>query len=163
MPAPSNPARAHRFIPRGLAGYSSQDLRVSDAERTEVTDRLAEHYADGRLDQAEFNERAEQAMRAKTRSDLSGLLLDLPATSADAAAAAEDLGRRRPRRGGHRGGHRGVLAVALVLVIVAVAGRPMAWVYQPWAGMGFLGGWVWFGLLAAVIVYASRRFHHPSE
>jgi len=159
MPAPANPARAHRFIPRGLAGYSSQDLRVSDAERTEVADRLAEHYADGRLDQAEFNERAEQAMRAKTRSDLSGLLLDLPATSADAAAAAEELGRRRPRRGHHRG----LLVVALVLVIIAMASRPMAWVYQPWAGMGFLGGWVWFGIFAAAIVYATRVFRHPSE
>jgi hypothetical protein len=53
--------------------------------------------------------------------------------------------------------------VALVLVIIAMAGRPMAWVYQPWAGMGFLGGWVWFGIFAAAIVYATRVFRHPSE
>ena len=156
MPAPSSSARTYRFIPRGFAGYASQDLRVSDAERTEVADRLAEHYAEGRLDQAEFNERAEQAMRAKTRSDLSGLLIDLPPTGAEAAMEPVV---RRPR---HRR-HRGILAIALILVIVAIAGRPMAWVYQPWAGMGFLGGWVWFGLLVAVIVYGSRRFRHPSE
>jgi hypothetical protein len=156
MPAPSNSPRTHRFIPRGFAGYASQDLRVSDAERTEVTDRLAEHYAEGRLDQAEFNERAEQAMRAKTRSDLSGLLIDLPPAGAEASIEPVV---RRPRRGRHRG----LLAIALILVIIAIAGRPMAWVYQPWAGMGFLGGWVWFGLLVAVIVYGTRRFRHPSE
>jgi hypothetical protein len=55
-------------------------LRVSDAERADVADRLSKHYSDGRLDQAEFNERLDQAMKAKTQSDLNGLFADLPAT-----------------------------------------------------------------------------------
>jgi len=59
-------------------GYGNQNMRVSDAERSAVTDRLAVHYGDGRLDQAEFDERAGRAMNAKTRGDLSGLLDDLP-------------------------------------------------------------------------------------
>jgi DUF1707 SHOCT-like domain len=54
------------------------DLRIGDAERTEVADRLARHFSDGRLDEAEFGERLDQAMRAKTMADLSGLLADLP-------------------------------------------------------------------------------------
>jgi hypothetical protein len=53
-------------------------VRVSDAERSEITDILARHYADGRLDQAEFNERVDRAMKAKTRGDFRGLLDDLP-------------------------------------------------------------------------------------
>ena len=58
--------------------YGGSDLRASDAERTEVADRLSRHYQDGRLDQAEFNERLDRAMNAKTRADFSGLFADLP-------------------------------------------------------------------------------------
>jgi hypothetical protein len=53
-------------------------MRVSDAERSAVTDALARHYADGRLDQAEFDERVGRAMKARTRGDFRGLLDDLP-------------------------------------------------------------------------------------
>jgi len=64
--------------------YSDQHLRVSDAEREAVTDRLAEHFAAGRLDQAEFDDRVGRAMSAKTRADLSGLFVDLSETGAPA-------------------------------------------------------------------------------
>ena len=40
-------------------------MRVSDAERNEVAEQLSKHYADGRLDAAEFKERLDQAMSAK--------------------------------------------------------------------------------------------------
>ena len=43
-----------------------------------IADRLARHFSDGRLDQAEFEDRLDRAMRAKTRADLIGLLSDLP-------------------------------------------------------------------------------------
>ena len=64
--------------------YSDQHLRVSDAEREAVTDRLAEHFAAGRLDQAEFDDRVGRAMSAKTRGDLRGLFADLSETGAPA-------------------------------------------------------------------------------
>jgi hypothetical protein len=51
---------------------------VSDAERNSLADLLAKHYSDGRLDDAEFKERMDRAMSAKTRSDLNGLTADLP-------------------------------------------------------------------------------------
>jgi hypothetical protein len=54
------------------------DLRVSDAERNEVADKLARHFAEGRLDQTEFKDRLDTAMSAKTERDLSGLFEDLP-------------------------------------------------------------------------------------
>ena len=59
---------------------------------------------DGRLDAAEFKERLDQAMSAKTRADLAGLLTDLPgqvtaerragARSSPATPRALDRGRR---------------------------------------------------------------------
>ena len=64
--------------------YSDQHLRVSDAEREAVSGRLAEHFAAGRLDQAEFDDRVGRAMSAKTRGDLRGLFADLSETGAPA-------------------------------------------------------------------------------
>jgi hypothetical protein len=54
------------------------NLRVSDAERNEVADRLSRHFAEGRLDESEFKERLDAAMSAKTQGDLRGLFDDLP-------------------------------------------------------------------------------------
>jgi len=79
MPTPANSP----WTPGGT-GYrryfrpAGADVRASDAERTEVADRLSKHYSDGRLDQAEFNERLDRAMNAKTRADFHGLFFDLP-------------------------------------------------------------------------------------
>src|SRR5215469_9747836 len=56
------------------------DLRVSDAERDAVVTELGEHFQQGRLDQVEFDERVTQALAARTESDLSALLADLPPT-----------------------------------------------------------------------------------
>ena len=70
---------------RSAGPTSDQHMRVSDAERQAVADRLAEHFSSGRLDQAEFDERIGRAMSAKTRADLNGLFDDLPETGAPAA------------------------------------------------------------------------------
>lgn len=86
-----------------FARVPPSQLRVSDAERREVADLLARHFADGRLDQAELDERIDRAMAAKTRADLGGLLTDLPSLDADAAPSAPPaaplpaLRRGRPR------------------------------------------------------------------
>lgn len=56
----------------------SDTMRVSNAERAEVTDALCRHLGDGRLDEAEFNDRLARATAAKTQADLAPLLADLP-------------------------------------------------------------------------------------
>jgi|SRR5215469_2222068 len=61
-----------------VSAPSGAEIRIGDAERHEVADRLARHFSDGRLDEAEFGERLDRAMRAKTMTDLSILLADLP-------------------------------------------------------------------------------------
>ena len=70
------------LLAAGRRRSSYADLRVSDAERTEVADLLSQHYGDGQLDQAEFDQRLDQAMQAKTYRDLSGLFADLPPNGA---------------------------------------------------------------------------------
>ena len=82
--------------------YSDQHLRVSDAEREAVSGRLAEHFAAGRLDQAEFDNRVGRAMSAKTRGDLRGLLADLSETGARAGPELARGGGGTP--GGTPGG-----------------------------------------------------------
>src|SRR5579863_3259887 len=109
--SPSGQYRPRGFSPLFRGPYSDQHLRVSDAERQTVTDRLAEHFADGRLDQAEFDDRVGRAMNAKTRADLSGLFSDLPETGAP-AVADHPLGRCRRR-------HPVLVFVLLVLFIMA--------------------------------------------
>jgi hypothetical protein len=52
--------------------------RIGDAERDQATTYLREALAQGRLDQAEFDERVDRALRAKTQADLDPLFRDLP-------------------------------------------------------------------------------------
>jgi hypothetical protein len=77
MSNPMSPPQPATQVLRRASGPDA-DLRVGDAERTDIADRLARHFSDGRLDEAEFGERLDRAMRAKTMADLSGLLSDLP-------------------------------------------------------------------------------------
>jgi Domain of unknown function (DUF1707) len=60
------------------AGWPGSQMRVGDAERMAIADRLAKHFVDGRLDETEFDARLDRAMRATTMADLTGLLADLP-------------------------------------------------------------------------------------
>jgi hypothetical protein len=117
-------------------------LRISDAERAEVADLLARHYGDGRLDQAEFNQRLDQAMQAKTYSDLDGIMVDLPRTDAEASEAPKATERRRHQ---HRHLRPLVLTVFIVIAAATVA-HALVW---------SLSTWVWLLLLGAIL-YATQ-------
>jgi hypothetical protein len=75
-------------------------VRVSDAERAEVADRLARAHGEGRLTLAEYDERVRAAHGALVRDDLAPLLGDLPGVTTTAAASAEPVAAEpvRPRR-----------------------------------------------------------------
>lgn len=94
MPAPESPGRS---VSAPRPGWQDANLRIGDAERTEVADRLAKHFSDGRLDEAEFGDRLDRAMRAKTMADLTGLLADLPETE-PVPPLPETVGGRRHQR-----------------------------------------------------------------
>jgi Domain of unknown function (DUF1707) len=53
-------------------------MRASDADRDRATARLREHFAEGRLTQAELDERISAALSAKTLGDLRRVTADLP-------------------------------------------------------------------------------------
>src|SRR5215472_2681121 len=117
---------------RGSATFADPQMRISDADRADVADRLSKHYSDGRLDQAEFNERLDRAMKAKTQADLTGLFADLPDGEAPAPPAAQR--RARPRHP--------VLFLILVVVIAAAVGQALAHSIVPWLLVAVLA-FVW--------------------
>jgi hypothetical protein len=141
---------------RGLFANADQNLRVSDAERQAVADRLAVHYADGRLDQAEFDERAGRAMSAKTRADLDGLLDDLPeppgTLGAGPASGAPGIpafsnGGAMTRR--HRHNHP-LIALAIFAVIILSLGH-VVWIAV---------SWLWIGIIALIVLAATGHLGH---
>jgi hypothetical protein len=54
-------------------------VRASDQERDAATQQLQQAFAEGRLDDTEFDRRMRIALTARTRADLDALLADLPA------------------------------------------------------------------------------------
>jgi uncharacterized membrane protein len=160
MSAQSTPAWLASALGR-RTGYGN--LRVSDAERAEVTDLLAKHYAEGRLDQAEFEARTDLAMHAKTYADLNGLFDDLPETQPSAPPGGGPPGsgralRHESARGPLARQHRHPLVlVALIVVLAIVVGHALTWPFGPWGwiGLGF-GPWLWI-VAAVVIVLVLRR------
>ncbi len=80
---------------------SEAALRVGDRDRDAVVHRLQEAFAEGRLDDEEFDHRTRAALTARLSSDLAVLTQDLPATTATAVArpvAAGAAGDRAPGR-----------------------------------------------------------------
>ena len=77
---------------------SDESLRVSDAERDAAVHTLGEHAAVGRLTLDELEDRASQALTAKTRGELAALTSDLPAEAGVAQAAAAPARARKPVR-----------------------------------------------------------------
>ena len=76
---------------------AGHEMRISDAEREAAAAELREHFASGRLDHDELNERLDRVFAAKTRGDLNGLFADLPSSGpgwdrATAGAAASGRG-----------------------------------------------------------------------
>ena len=115
---------------RSRASVVSQaHLRVSDAERHEVADRLSRHFADGRLDQTEFDLRLGRATGAVTRGDLDGLFDDLPPLSDEIV---------RPRR------RRRLIPLLVAIALVAFALESVVSVaHVPWLLFVVVGLLLW--------------------
>lgn len=72
-------------------------IRASDRERDAATQRLQEAFAEGRLDDGEFDQRMRVALTARTRGDLSELVADLPAPAPAPAGGAVPVPAGPPR------------------------------------------------------------------
>ena len=104
-------------------------LRISHAERNEIADTLSKHYAEGRLDSNEFEERVGRVMNAKTRGDVAGVLDDLPGLGSPAPPPR----RRRPLG-------QWVLALLLVLFVAGFVAAPP---HVPWLLIGVVAFLLW--------------------
>ncbi len=95
-------------------------MRVSDADREQVAERLREHFAAGRLTSEELDERVAAALNAKTVGDLRAVTADLPEPAPVGPQAWQDTPdwTYRPAYGYRRGPR--ILPLALILLFALI-------------------------------------------
>ena len=77
------------------------ELRVSDEERDQAASEIREHFAQGRLDQSELDERLSLAYAARTQADLDALRHDLPQLPTSRSRTRTDVAQRRAELSRH--------------------------------------------------------------
>ncbi len=98
-------------------------MRVGDSDRARAADLLGDHYAHGRLDLAEFDQRSTRAMSAVYQHELDALLADLPTISPTPVVTSAAHGtptRARPRLSA-------VLLLLLALGLVVLTDGAALW------------------------------------
>ncbi len=86
------------------------NLRVGDAEREAISERLQKSHVEGRLDVQEFQDRIDRCYQAKTIGELERVVSDLPAPQA--TARPPRLPQLRPIR---------LVPIVLLILVVASA------------------------------------------
>ncbi len=102
---------------------SDPRTRIGDSDRERAMADLAGHYADGRLDHEEYDERLDAIWTARTRADLAVLFSDLPRPQATYPPAP-------PRPAARLGGPRRrfpLLPVIAVLVLLSALTEAPFW------------------------------------
>ena len=117
----TNTPRDPRF--RSAAG----NMRASDADREAMAEILRRHYAAGRLDAQEFDERIERCFTAKRLGELDELLTDLPREPAQQPEPERTWRGFRPRWGMGM-----IVPIVLALIaICALTGAHLLWLAFP--------------------------------
>lgn len=138
-------------------------LRCADADRERVASALSEHYAQGRLDLNEYQERTDAVYAAKTFGDLEPLTADLPVRLAQEPAQEADDGDDNESSSGGRGRLVAMWSPWLTTSVICVgiwlismlAGH--GWVY-PWPAW-VVGPWGVILLVATMGGTGSQRRH----
>jgi hypothetical protein len=127
-----------------LENYPAAEMRASDADRDAVLSELSEHFQAGRLTAEEFDERAGQALAARTYGELRDLLRDLPSTRPRPRASAATSSAVPPERPSWRPALLPVAALAGIGIAVAMS-----------VGVGHhRSGFLWLVLL---VLFIARR------
>ena len=136
-----------------LTRLLGRQVRASDDEREAAVDSLRHHYAVGRLESDELEERIELAYDAKTRGDLDAVFVDLPS----------DRGRRARERA--RAANRHAWRSHLTSYLAVNGGLTGLWAvtgggeFWPGWSIAFWGMFVgWHGLAARAV---ARRLDRP--
>jgi DUF1707 SHOCT-like domain len=128
-------------------------IRVSDADRERVAERLREHFAQGRLSSEELDERISAALGAKIFGDLRRIMTDLP----EPALVPPQASRSAPwtaRRGVAFARGPRILPLALFALIAALVIPGAGWVF-----FAFLQVVLALWLVACVAgIFAVARF-----
>lgn len=124
-------------------------LRCADADRERVAGVLSEHYAQGRLDLDEYQERTDAVYAAKTFGDLVPVTRDLPAL--ERAEPPEPQDENAPAR-------RALVGLVPLLVVLIAS---TAWI----AGSVFTGhsGALWPAFIVFFAVMGRRGCHGGSN
>jgi hypothetical protein len=93
---PAEPAEREPGSGSDEPAESERGIRVSDAERQAVVDRLRRASGEGRITIPEFDERTKVAYAAATRADLEPLTADLPADPAAVPVATGPTAQAAP-------------------------------------------------------------------
>jgi hypothetical protein len=140
-------------------------LRAGDADRDDVIIVLREAFAEGRLDQAEFEDRLGRAQIAKTYADLTALTVDLPPNNeavperSTLRLTTGDVERAEKERRDMKAAWASWLGVGVLVNIIWFAtwmGSGPAPYYWPIWVMGPWGG----GMLIWTL---TSRFEKPSD
>ena len=136
------------------------NIRISDADREQVTGRLREHFAEGRLTSDELDERITATLNAKTFGDLRGILADLP----EPGPLGPQPGPLGPQQGPVPSGWTGrpvyfrrgprFLPVALLILFAALVVPGAGWAFFAFIKIALLA---W--LVACIAgIFAAGRF-----
>jgi len=115
-------------------------IRVGDEERDHAARALGDHFAVGRLDRDEYDQRLDRAFAARTRGDLAALFRDLPTPRPGTQAVFPP-----PTR--HQGRSFPLLPAVLLFIVLA---------------MLLDAGWIFLLGLAGLLVFRHRRRAHRS-
>jgi hypothetical protein len=107
--------------PAAASPVRAPAIRASDLDRERTAELLREHYLDGRLDSAEFQQRLDECMGARTVGELHALSIDLPPQT----QATERHAREKRRRRRASGLTLALALVAALIVLSALTGRPL--------------------------------------
>ena len=124
---------------------SEQPVRIGDAERETAITTLGDHFAAGRLDREELDERISAAIGARYAADLEPLFADLPW----AGPPAERSAAGSPPR--PLAALAAVTALTLVIIVATVVGLVLV---APW----LLWGLAW--VLVIALARGRSAFGH---
>jgi Domain of unknown function (DUF1707) len=128
-------------------------MRIGDAERDRAIASLGDHFAAGRLTAEEFDQRMDQALKARFNEDLEPLFADLPRT------VEPDVQSNSNRRPDLHLAWSAMLWMAPLIVIFAVVAAVV--LSAPWLVWVFL----WVFLITGLFrrrrryYYGARRYY----
>jgi hypothetical protein len=124
-------------------------LRIGDAERDRAIAALGDHFAAGRLNAEEFEQRVDQAIKARFNSDLEPLFVDLPRTVEPTMES-----QSHHRQDAHLAWSPVVWFAPLIVICAVVAAVILS---APWLVWMFL----WAFLITGFFRHRRRHFEPP--